>query len=202
MGAVTVTALCAALLLGLVQVASAADQSALLASLRHGGYVILMRHASSPRTPPDKGSANPDNTVPERQLDEAGRHSAKAMGEAFRTLMIPIGVVLCSPTYRARETLRWAGLAPTRIDAELGDGGQSMAGITALQAAWLRQQVSEFPEGSNTLIVTHYPNIAAAFASEAAGLEDGEALIIGPDGHGGTVVHARIRIEEWPRLGP
>jgi phosphohistidine phosphatase SixA len=111
-------------------------------------------------------------------------------------------VVLCSPTYRARETLRWAGIVPTRIDAELGDGGQSMAGTTALQTAWLRQQANELPDGSNTLIVTHYPNIVAAFASEAAGLEDGEALIIGPDGRGGTVVRARIRIEEWPRLGP
>ena len=50
---------------------------------------------------PDKASANPDNFKLERQLDEAGRWSAIAMGAASRDLKIPIGEVFSSPTYRA-----------------------------------------------------------------------------------------------------
>jgi hypothetical protein len=46
-----------------------------------GGYVIVMRHASSPRDVPDKRHANADNVNLERQLDEAGRASATAMGK-------------------------------------------------------------------------------------------------------------------------
>jgi hypothetical protein len=49
-------------------------------ALRHGGYVIVMRHASSPRGVPNKQTANPDNVTLERQLDEAGRAGSAAMG--------------------------------------------------------------------------------------------------------------------------
>jgi hypothetical protein len=41
----------------------------LVSALRAGGYVILMRHVSSPRTPPDRAQANADNVQHERQLD-------------------------------------------------------------------------------------------------------------------------------------
>src|ERR1039457_3284734 len=78
---------------------------ALVKALRQGGYVIVMRHASSPREVPDKQTANPDNLKPERQLDEIGRTTAAAMGKALRDLKIPIGEVYSSPTYRALETV-------------------------------------------------------------------------------------------------
>lgn len=70
----------------------------LIGRLRQGGYVLVMRHASSPRQAPANDVANADNTKLERQLDEAGRRGATAMGEALRGLRIPIGVVLTSPT--------------------------------------------------------------------------------------------------------
>jgi len=39
------------------------------------------------------------------------------------------------------------------------------------------------------------------FPAAAMGLADGEALIFGPDGKGGAVVVARLKIEEWAKLG-
>jgi hypothetical protein len=45
----------------------------LVKALQSGGYVLVMRHASSPREAPSKEVANADNTKLERQLDEAGR---------------------------------------------------------------------------------------------------------------------------------
>ncbi|MFI4914779.1 MAG: histidine phosphatase family protein, partial [Steroidobacterales bacterium] len=83
--------------------------AALLSALRRGGYVLVMRHASSPRTLPDKSAADPDNTQLERQLDDQGRSQAQAMGEALRKLHIPVGDVWSSPTYRARLTAKLAG---------------------------------------------------------------------------------------------
>jgi hypothetical protein len=50
----------------------------LIAALRSGGYVILMRHASSPRNPPEAAQADVENVQRERQLDEEGRASARA----------------------------------------------------------------------------------------------------------------------------
>lgn len=173
---------------------------ALVKALRQGGYVIVMRHTSSPREAPAKQAANPDNVKVERQLDEVGRTTATAMGKALRDLKIPVGDVLASPTYRALETVRYAQLGNPRTYPELGDNGQSMQGGTEAQAAWLRTRVTQFPSGSNTILVTHLPNIAGAFPQSASGLDDGESLVFGPDGKGGATVVARIKVEAWPGL--
>jgi len=172
---------------------------ALVKALQKGGYVIVMRHTSSPREVPDKKAANPDNTKPERQLDEEGRTTATAMGKALRDLKIPIGEVFTSPTYRALETVKYAQLGKPQPVDELGDNGQSMKGGTEAQAAWLRKAVTQFKAGTNTILVTHFPNIRGAFP-ELTDVADGEALVYGPDGKGGATLVARIKIEEWPKL--
>ncbi|HXP89112.1 MAG TPA: histidine phosphatase family protein [Bryobacteraceae bacterium] len=173
---------------------------ALVKALRQGGYVIVMRHTSSPRQAPDKATANSDNVKAERQLDQEGRATATAMGQALRNLKIPIGDVLSSPTYRALETVRYAQLGNARTFPELGDNGQSMQGGTAAQAAWLQKQVLQFPKGTNTILLTHLPNLTGAFPQWATGMADGEALILGPDGRGGAAVVARVKIEEWSAM--
>ena len=188
------------LLLATAAHAQSLTGEALVKALRQGGCVIVMRHASSPREVPDKQTANPDNLKPERQLDETGRTTSAALGKALRDLKIPIGDIFTSPTYRALETLRLAQLPNPKPIPELGDNGQSMAGGTEAQAAWLQKIVTQFPTGTNTLVVTHFPNLTRAFPQQAAGVEDGEALIFGPDGKGGAKVVARVQIEDWPKM--
>ena len=194
------------LLTSLLMVGPAAGQTlsgeSLVNALRQGGYVLVMRHTSSPREAPTTSSANADNVKLERQLDETGRATATAMGNALRRLKIPIGSILTSPTYRALETVRFAQLPNPRIQAELGDGGQSMGGVTGAQSAWLKQQVLVLPRGTNTLLVTHLPNMAAAFPQETASLSDGETLVFHADGAGGRTLVARIKVEQWPTLQP
>jgi phosphohistidine phosphatase SixA len=197
-----------ALLLGTVGVlltpgtapAQSLSGAALIKALQQGGYVIVMRHTSSPREAPNKETANPDNTKSERQLDAEGRATATAMGKALRELKIPVGDVLASPTYRALETARYAQLAKPQVVPELGDNGQSMQGGTAAQAAWLQKRVTQFPTRTNTILITHFPNITEAFPEMVSGLADGEALIFGSDGAGRLKLVARVKIEEWPRL--
>jgi phosphohistidine phosphatase SixA len=174
----------------------------LIAALRSGGYVILMRHASSPRTTPEAAQADVENVQRERQLDDEGRTSARAMGEALRRLHIPIGEVLSSPTYRALQTTKLAQLGQPRTFEELGDGGQSMrADKSGARASWLKAKASALPgPHQNTLIVTHFPNISEAYSEEAVGLADGEALILHPDGRGAAPVVARVKIDEWAAL--
>lgn len=174
----------------------------LVSALRSGGYVILMRHASSPRSPPAPADANPDNAGHERQLDQEGRTSAKAMGAALSSLRIPVGLVLSSPTYRALETARLAQLSSPKTDPELGDGGHSMqADPSGRRGVWLRDKVAMAPpHGVNTIIITHLPNISEAFPEQAKGLEDGEALIFQPDHRGGATLVGRVSIGDWPRL--
>lgn len=171
----------------------------LVKSLRAGGYVLVMRHASSPTEAPSPQAAHPDNPKLERQLDEAGRISARAMGEALRELKIPIGDVLTSPTYRALETVKFANLPGARPQPELGDGGQSMKTATDAQGTWLRERVARLPKGTNTVIVTHMPNLSRAFP-DLGPVADGEMIVFGPDSAGGPRPIARIRTEEWSSL--
>jgi phosphohistidine phosphatase SixA len=188
------------LVLGKAAHAQTLSTEALVTALRQGGHVIVIRHATSPRETPDRQTANADNVKLERQLDAAGRRGATAMGRALRDLKIPIGDVLTSPTYRAMESVRLAQLANPQSHAELGDGGQSMQGITEAQAVWLREKVTHLSRGTNTIIVTHMPNLARAFPEWGSGVSEGEAVILRPDGKGGAMVVARVKIEEWPRL--
>src|SRR5262245_64759163 len=83
----------------------------LVALMRQGGLVLIVRHASSPQELPTEASANADNLKLERQLDEAGRSASIAMGQALGALKVPIGEVLTSPAYRAMEKVR---LGPDR----------------------------------------------------------------------------------------
>ena len=192
----------AALLLWQLAPAQTLQGGPLVAALRRGGYVILMRHASSPQEPPTPAQSDRDNPRHERQLDATGRATAREMGAALHRLHIPVGAVLCSPTYRALETVRLAQLGKPQVREQLGDAGHSMqADTTGARGKWLRAQVAASPApGTNTLLVTHLPNITEAFPAGTAGLRDGGALILRPDGHGGAELVARIGIEEWPRL--
>lgn len=175
--------------------------SSLVRALKGGGYVLVMRHASSPAQVPDSRTADPENTTRERQLDETGRSTSVAMGKAIKALGVPIGEVYSSPTYRARETARLAQFPMPRPVPELGDRGKSMQAVQPGDAAWLRQRAAEAPRrGTNVVVITHQPNIAAAFPQIAPTPGDGEMLVFRPDGHGGSTLVGRIRIDDWPHL--
>jgi hypothetical protein len=190
-----------AALTGPVASAQTPAEAALAAALSHGGYVIVMRHAHAPKKPPTAAEADRSNDGLERQLDAVGRASAKAMGDAMRTLHLPVGAVWSSPTYRARETVRLARLRAPRIAAELGDNGRSMQGTSDDQAAWLRAHANETPRrGTDTIIVTQFPNISGAFGDAAAGMQDGEALVVRPTVGTGPRLMGRLAIEQWPAL--
>lgn len=177
--------------------AQSLDNDALVRALQSGGYVLLMRHASSPAQPPDADTANADNPDRERQLDETGRRTATAMGIALRRLAIPIAGVESSPAYRTRETARLAGFSDIKISAFLGN--QGMQNSSGSNTAQLRDSLSAAVPGANRLLITHSPNIAAAFPDLSPPVEQGEILVFDPQ-VSVTQPVSRISIDEWPDL--
>ncbi|MEP7311669.1 MAG: hypothetical protein ABI859_03755 [Pseudomonadota bacterium] len=177
------------------------DGRELARELRAGGYVIVMRHAASPRETPDAASAAPGNQTRERQLDADGIRTSTAMGVALKQLKIPIGEVWSSPTFRARQTATYAALPEPKLAEALGDGGDSMSAVGTKPAEWLRTKTNQPPgKGTNALLITHFPNLRSAFADLAAGLADGEALVFRPGDSGQARLMGRIRIEDWPKF--
>jgi phosphohistidine phosphatase SixA len=175
----------------------------LIGALRQGGYVLVMRHTTSPATRPDATTAAPGNTRLERQLNENGHKTAKAMGQALRALGVSIGEVLSSPTFRTRETVEYAAFGTPKLFNELGDGSQGYE-VSSFKDnnRFLQEQSARIPQpGTITIIVTHLPNMEYAFGEGATDIEEGEAILFRPDGRFGAQVR-RIKIDEWPRLAP
>jgi phosphohistidine phosphatase SixA len=181
--------------------AAAAAPRALVAALKQGGNVLVFRHADSPSALPDAKTAEPDNAKRERQLSNEGKEGATALGAAMKRLGIPVGEVLVSPAYRARQTASLAQLANPKVHDELTFEGTAMTEtVTPAQAAWLKTRAAVKPATGNTCIVTHSPNLAAAFPELTPALDAGEAAVFAPDGKGGTKLLGRVKIGDWAKL--
>lgn len=172
-----------------------------LRALQRGGHVVVMRHASSPKEPPAEGKAVAGNVERERQLDVAGRRAAAEMGIALRARGIPVAEVLTSPTFRARETALYAQLPMAKVQEELGDGGVSMQDTSAAQVRWLRDYARRSPRGGNAILITHQPNMVAAFPGVKPAPVDGESLVFRAGGKEGYTLVGRIGMGEWGPAG-
>ena len=174
--------------------------SELVTALKQGGYVIVMRHANSPQVRPDPAIVAPGNTRGERQLNENGHKTARAMGQAVKALDVPIGTVLASPTFRTMETVRGLDLGTATTFNLLGDGSEGYEYSSFEDSArFIRVRITEMPQpGTNTLIVTHVPNMEQAFGDRFS-IDEGQSVIVKPDGAMGTPV-GTIKIDEWPGL--
>ncbi|HXJ00168.1 MAG TPA: hypothetical protein VNH44_03025, partial [Micropepsaceae bacterium] len=86
-----------------------------------------------------------------------------------------------------------------KIFPELDEGAAGMQTTAdGARVTWLKAKTAEAPQaGTNTLIVTHAPNIQGSFGIDAAA---GETIVFRPDGKGGAAEVARIKIGDWPAL--
>jgi phosphohistidine phosphatase SixA len=136
-------------------------------------------------------------------LSEAGRDQARAIGKAFTSAGIPVGKVVASGFCRAIEMARLAFGKTETSDALLLQNFVPVAGAP-VPAPWpqrvatMKQMIATPPEPStNTILVTHFPNVKAALGVE---IDFGDAVIVKPDGQGGARLVARILASEWPSL--
>lgn len=182
-------------ILGIAQ-AQTLEGQALVAELQKGGYVIFFRHARTDSSQTDQDTRNLENCTTQRNLSEEGREQARAIGEAFRALRIPLEEVLSSPYCRTRETAQLAfGKAQSTLAllSPLADNSDREARV-----ADLRKLLSTPPKpGSNTMLVAHQLNLSNA---TGVALAEGEAAIYRPDGKGGFSLVARVTSEAWQAL--
>ncbi len=166
--------------------------------LRGGGYVIVFRHGATHADQADTDPLNLDNVAKQRQLNDKGRADAKAVGEVFRAATVPIGRSYSSRFYRAVETARLIGGKEPQPTLDVTEGGQVVSpneNTRRMQA--LRALVATAPDpGTNTLIVSHKPNILDAFGKDWFEIKEGEASIFKPEGNGFSLV-ARVQIGQW-----
>src|SRR5579884_1248691 len=81
----------------------------LIQALQQGGYVIFIRHPQTDPNQADTDTLHLNNWRAQRQLTPQGRAQATALGNAFRALHIPVGMVLTSRFKRAMDAAKLAG---------------------------------------------------------------------------------------------
>jgi broad specificity phosphatase PhoE len=180
---------------------TAADDTTIAKALRAGGLVILVRHGA---TYPDQADTDPwnlDDVAKQRNLNDKGKALAKAFGEALRQAGVPIGKVYTSKFNRAYETAMLAGFTDIEKTADLTEGGLVVPPMeNDRRAAALRALLAAAPKpGTNTVLITHKPNIVDALGKDWFDVKEGEASIFRPE-NGRYQLIARVQMDEWPRL--
>jgi phosphohistidine phosphatase SixA len=177
--------------------APSADPS-LGAELKRGGLVLVLRHAATDFSKPDRDPVVLDDCSTQRNLSARGRVQAQAIGHHARRLRLKIGAVLASPYCRTLQTARLAF-------------GRARASRTLLNtiaerhdARWRRQiravrlLFGTKPRpGTLTVLVTH-----GSVVVDAAGLEllEGETLVLRPLGSSRFRLIGRILATDWRLL--
>jgi len=171
--------------------------SPLVRALRAGGHVLAIRHALTETSAAMRERLS--SCGRQRNLTDAGREQARALGEAIRALRIPIGEVRASPFCRTRETAELA-FGEARVDRDLvslgtlGDVEDDDRRVRALQ----RLLGTPPPAGTNRVLVTHTPNLGEA---TSLSLEEGEAAVFRPLGGRRFRLVERVPADGWRALG-
>jgi broad specificity phosphatase PhoE len=180
---------------------AAASDAEITQALRAGGLVIVVRHGA---TFPDQADTDPlnfDNIAAQRNLNDKGKALAKTFGDALREAGVPVGMVYTSMYNRAYETAVLAGFTVIQKTSDLTEGGLVVSpNENNRRAEALRKMLATEPEvGSNTILITHQPNIVAALGKDWFDVKEGEASLFRPE-NGTYQLVARVQMDEWTRV--
>ena len=175
------------------------DRKAIFTNIKQGGYVIVFRHGATNRDQADTDPLNYGNVSKQRLLSVQGKKQAKLIGESWKKMGIPLGKTYTSKFDRAIETGRLiSGNSVTSV-VDLTEGGLVVTPIeNDRRAKSLQKMAATMPAaGTNTLIVTHKPNIIDAFGKNWFEVKEGESSVFKPDSSGKLILIVRIQASEW-----
>jgi broad specificity phosphatase PhoE len=183
------------------QTSSTTDDQTLAKALRRGGFVIVLRHGATFSDQADTDPFNLDNVAAQRNLNDNGKALAKAFGESLQQIGVPIGRVYTSKFNRAYETAVLAGFKNIEKTVDLTEGGLVVSpNENNRRADAFRKMLAMEPNpGTNTVLITHKPNIVDALGKDWFDGKEGEASIFLPK-NGGYALVARVQAADWSRI--
>lgn len=147
------------------------------------GTVLLMRHATAPGTG-DPADMRLGDCSTQRNLSDAGRDEARAIGTRLRAAGISVAQVLASEWCRTTETALLMDLGPVTAfpaaNSFFGDRSTADAQTEAVLA-----HLASLPRQDRVLIVTHQVNITALTGITP---RSGEIIVTRRDGQGLVVL--------------
>jgi phosphohistidine phosphatase SixA len=162
----------------------------LIKRLQAGGYTLHFRHAITD-SHSDDGAAADDDCARQRNLSEAGRAQARAIGESIRALNVPVGATLAGPRCRTMETARLM-IGRAQSDWEVRGGGLDRADYPGLR----RLLSTQVPPGTNQILIGHGHQFLTV-AKTASELGEGDAAVVLGLGREGFRVIGTLRSGDW-----
>lgn len=181
-------AIFAAVAAGVLPPAASADD-AVWRRLAAPGHVVLLRHATAPGIgdPPGFDLSICDT---QRNLSEAGRAEARAIGSTLRDRGVAFRAVRTSAWCRCQETARLVDAGPAEVwpllNSFFADPGSGAGQIAALRAALAVEDLSR-----PLLLVTHQVVISALAGVPAA---SGEMVVLTRDARGGLTLVGSLSV--------
>ena len=175
----------------------------MLKSLRAGGYVLYMRHATTDTSKPDAvPKVDLADCATQRNLNDEGRKQAATIGRQVRAAGIPVGEVIHSPFCRTRETAQLAFPAPgPKLREEVGISYPS--NLTAQEKQPVLEMTRKIlstpvPGGTNRVVVGHAQNLAELM--DLFVKPEGAMVVMRPQGAGRFEYVASIPPAAWAGL--
>ncbi|MEW6372335.1 MAG: histidine phosphatase family protein [Pseudomonadota bacterium] len=158
---------------------------ALWQRLRAGGAIVLMRHAATTPGIGDPPGFELGKCATQRNLSDAGRRDARAIGTAFRSCGVHPGAVWASRWCRCLDTARLAfdqAQPEPTLDSMFNDDDT----VSKAKLRELRTKLAARRETSLLVLVTHDVNIRALTGQSLAPgemavsvLRDGRLAVLG-----------------------
>jgi phosphohistidine phosphatase SixA len=169
--------------------------------LRAGGFVIVFRHGATFPNQADTDPLNFDDIAAQRNLNDKGKVLAKAFGDAVRRVGIPVGKVYTSKYNRAYETAVIAGFKDIEKTTDLTEGGLVVSpNENNRRIEAFHKMLGTVPQpGTNTILITHKPNIVDGLGKDWFDVKEGEASLFRPE-NGNYKLVVRVQMEEWPYI--
>jgi phosphohistidine phosphatase SixA len=182
------------------EMAPPADAS-VFEQLRRGGFIIVFRHAATNRDQADTDPLNFDNVGRQRRLNATGLKAARQVGDALRAAHVPVGKVYTSKFNRAVVTGRLLSGTEVIPTLDVTEGGLVVTPAeNERRSRALRRMAATPPDpATNTVIVTHKPNLLEAFGRDWFDVEEGEASVFKPGSSGEAIFVARLQVSDWMR---
>ena len=172
----------------------------LVTALRHGGYVLYVRHAATSRERIDQDPIDYHDRRTQRNLSAQGYSQAQTLGTAMRMLDIPVApTILTSPYCRCIETA-YLAFGRGTISHKLAFAIKMDEAETRQRGEYLKHILATVPPvGTNVVLVAHTANL-----KEAANVwpkPEGVTMIFKPSGQGDFTLVGRVEVPQWEKAG-
>lgn len=181
------------------------SKAGIVRSLQGGGYTIYFRHAATNWSQLDNINEHGDwqscDGTRIRQLSDAGRETAKAVGRAIKVLDIPVGEVLSSEYCRSRETAELLDVGPVTMTLDIMNlRAADYVGGRAAAISKYRAIIAQPPAAGTNRVISAHGNLSKAATGAYPGEAGAVIIKADPDAEHGFRVVGQLDPADWTRL--